>query len=82
MHKANPEWEDIKSGGLLKPQQTLTRREQEVGALLLKGHTAAEISKKLFLSRRTVEAHTAHMKEKLQLRNKAELIRVLLSLSL
>ncbi len=55
-------------------KSVLTRREQQVATYILQGNTAAEIADNLFLSRRTVEAHTDHIKEKLHARNKAELV--------
>jgi DNA-binding NarL/FixJ family response regulator len=61
------------------PQNPLSSREQQIADLLIQGYTAAQIAEKFFLSRRTVETHTANMKEKLQVHNKAQLLRALLS---
>jgi DNA-binding CsgD family transcriptional regulator len=61
------------------PHNPLSSREQQIADLLIQGYTAAQIAEKFFLSRRTIEAHTANMKEKLQVCNKAQLLRALLS---
>jgi DNA-binding CsgD family transcriptional regulator len=65
---------------LFNPSLTamLSKRELQIVKLLPTGATADEISKQLFLSRRTIEAHLASIKKKLNVRNKTELIRVLL----
>ncbi len=53
----------------------LTPREQEVCSLLAYGHTNSEIALKLFISERTVETHRANIFSKLNLKNRAELVR-------
>ncbi len=53
----------------------LTPREQEVLELLALGHTNAEIAGTLGVALRTVEAHRAHLMQKLGLRSRAELVR-------
>jgi two-component system response regulator NreC len=53
----------------------LTSREIEVLRLIALGHTSAEIADTLHLSRRTVEAHRAHIHHKLRTRTRAELVR-------
>lgn len=55
----------------------LTRREAEVAALLCTRLTVPEIATKLMISPRTVEAHVAHMFEKLNVCNRSDLIRAL-----
>lgn len=53
----------------------LSAREQEVLALIARGHTQQEIADLLCLSVKTVETHKARITEKLQLRTRAELVR-------
>ena len=59
----------------LDPYDTLTNREREVLHLAAQGSTNAEIATKLFISRRTVEAHRASMMQKLALHTQTDLIR-------
>ena len=53
----------------------LTRREEEVLELLALGHTNSEVASTLRVSLRTVEAHRAHVTQKLGLRTRAEIVR-------
>jgi len=52
----------------------LSRRELECSICLLEGLTAEQTGKKLFISRRTVEAHLDGLKSKLFCKNKHELV--------
>jgi DNA-binding NarL/FixJ family response regulator len=56
------------------PDPGLTPREREVVALLAAGADSAEIASRLVISKNTVRTHVAHILEKLQLRNRSELI--------
>jgi DNA-binding NarL/FixJ family response regulator len=58
------------------PLSRLTSREREVFELLLRGHTNDEIATRLFVSRRTVEAHRLHIMKKLSARSVAQLQRI------
>jgi two-component system response regulator NreC len=60
--------------GRLDLYETLTTREREVLELAAQGHTNTEIAAELFIGRRTVESHRAHVMEKLDLRNQAQLV--------
>jgi len=53
----------------------LTEREREVLQLIADGLKNTEVSKRLFISCRTVESHRASLMRKLKLKNEAELVR-------
>ena len=57
------------------PPDDLTEREFDVLGLLVLGHTNAEVAARLHLSVRTVEAHRAHLQQKLSRTSRAELVR-------
>ncbi len=57
------------------PVDSLSDREREVLKLLALGHTNQEIARNLFVSVRTVEAHRAHILNKLRVSTRAELVR-------
>ena len=52
----------------------LSDRELEVFLLIGQGHGTSQIAEKLFLSIKTIETYRAHIKEKLNLTNGAELL--------
>lgn len=52
----------------------LSKREIEVVALLAKGHTTEEISKKLHISKHTVRTHRKNILHKAQCKNSSEII--------
>jgi DNA-binding CsgD family transcriptional regulator len=62
--------EDREQSGM---SPALTRREQEIAALVAEGMTNREIAGRLFLSVRTVEVHVAHIFSKLGLRTRTKL---------
>ena len=53
--------------------QKLTAREREVLQLIAEGHANRDIARLLHISIKTVESHKAHIMEKLDIRNIAEL---------
>jgi DNA-binding NarL/FixJ family response regulator len=57
------------------PMDRLTDRELEVFRMIGSGLSVKEIADKLCLSAKTVEAHREHIKEKLNFKNSAELLR-------
>ena len=63
-----------KSQGAL-PMDRLTDRELEIFRMIGGGMSVKDIADKLFLSTKTVEAHREHIKEKLNLKSSAELLR-------
>lgn len=57
------------------PYEQLTEREKEVLRLLAEGHTAKEIANMLVISPKTVDSHKTRLMAKLEIRNRAELIK-------
>jgi DNA-binding NarL/FixJ family response regulator len=64
-----------RTGEAVSPMDRLTDRELEVFRMIGAGQTVKEIADKLCLSAKTVEAHREHIKEKLNLKTSAELLR-------
>lgn len=62
-------------GTALKPHERLTVREREVLHMLAQGLSNEEIAARLSVSRRTVEAHRAHVMHKLGVHNQVQLLR-------
>lgn len=60
-------------------EDPLSDREREVLKLLALGQTNQEIAAMLFISVRTAETHRAHIMQKLQLLNRADLVRYALA---
>lgn len=59
----------------VSPVKSLTRRELEVFYLMGKGMNSADIANQLHLSAKTIGSHKERIKEKLGLKNSAELVR-------
>lgn len=57
----------------------LTPREKEVLKLICEGASAKVISKELYISENTVKTHRAHIMKKLDVKDKASLVRIALS---
>lgn len=73
----------VTSGGSAAPPTSeLSDRELEVLTLIGRGQTTRDIAEKLFLSVKTVEAHRERIKEKLKLKNGAELLRYAMQFTL
>jgi DNA-binding NarL/FixJ family response regulator len=64
-----------KSSGTGLPMDRLTDRELEVFRMIGAGKSVKEIANDLFLSVKTIEAHREHIKEKLNFKTSAELLR-------
>jgi len=66
---ANPNARDAQS-----PVERLTDREFEIFKLIGDGKSTKEIAQQLHLSHKTVAVHRGHIREKLSLKNSAELV--------
>lgn len=65
----------LKDGQVGDSYTKLTAREREVLTLIGEGHTSRVIAEMLFISIHTVERHRANIMNKLEMNNKAQLIR-------
>jgi two-component system, NarL family, response regulator NreC len=63
------------SANITNSYDLLTDREREVLQLIADGLKNTEVSKRLFISCRTVESHRASLMRKLKLKNEAEIVR-------
>lgn len=54
------------------PLSLLSRREQQVFALVAEGHPLKEVGRRLFISDKTVATHKAHIKMKLNIKTPVE----------
>lgn len=57
------------------PSDPLTHREREILKLIAEGHTDRQISDMLFISFRTVQRHRFNIREKLNLKSTADLVK-------
>jgi two-component system response regulator NreC len=57
------------------PRDRLTEREREILVLLAEGHSVKEIATRLDLSTKTVDAHKYNLMSKLDLHNKAQIVK-------
>jgi predicted ATPase/DNA-binding CsgD family transcriptional regulator len=63
-------WDELTADALVPPgsgTSPLTRREREIAELVAEGLTNVDIAQRLVISRRTVETHVDHIKQKLGL---------------
>ena len=58
-----------------RPQQKLTKREEEILKLIAEGLTSAQIATALFIEENTVETHRKNLLSKFEAKNIAELIK-------
>jgi predicted ATPase/DNA-binding CsgD family transcriptional regulator len=61
-------------------ERPLTSREAEVAALVAQGHNNVEIAADLYISKRTVETHVAHIKAKLGVARRSDVVAWVLDL--
>ena len=66
---------DAPAARLSGPGGELSDRELEVLRMMALGLTNSEIGERLYVSVRTVETHRSHIHQKLNVRNRAELVR-------
>lgn len=59
----------------LKGYSTLSNREKEIFPLIALGYSNKEISRKLFISTKTFEAHKANITRKLHLHSRVDIVR-------
>ena len=55
--------------------QELTNREREICKLLAEGHTVPEIAAMIGISRKTVDVHKTRLMKKLDIHNRADLVK-------
>ncbi len=65
----------METGKTETPFDMLTDREREVLQLIAEGYTNREVAKSLFISVKTVEAHRAHIMQKLNIHEVAKLVK-------
>lgn len=63
------------------PEDKLSKRELEILLLVAQGMTNSHIAEKLFISVKTVEAHKAHIMQKMELTSHIDLIKTAIQLS-
>ena len=65
-----------------KMPERITWREAQVFSMWLLGHTMVQIGQLLYISSRTVETHMNHVKDKIQLRRREEILQFLIEVDL
>ena len=68
--------------GSERPVNLLSAREMQVLALVARGHTSAQIAKKIFVGVKTVETYRSRFAEKLGLRTRSDVIRFAVQMGL
>jgi DNA-binding NarL/FixJ family response regulator len=65
-----------------RPDDLLSEREKEILQLIAEGNSVPEIASRLCISKKTVEAHKAHIMEKLNIHDKVGLIKYAIRIGL
>jgi two-component system response regulator NreC len=65
----------METGKMETPFDLLTDREREVLQMIAEGYTNREVAKSLYISVKTVEAHRAHIMQKLNIHEVAKLVK-------
>jgi DNA-binding NarL/FixJ family response regulator len=60
--------------GIVDPYEALSEREREIFQLIAEGHSNKEVAELLSIAVTTVETHRAHILQKLDIHNTAELV--------
>ena len=63
----------LDGGGVASGSSELTRREQEVAALLTEGLTNGEVARRLYISPKTAAVHVSNILMKLNMSSRAEI---------
>jgi two-component system response regulator NreC len=64
----------VAASSIVDPYDSLSEREREVFQLLAEGHSNKDVAMMLSISPATVETHRAHISQKLDIHNTAELV--------
>jgi two-component system, NarL family, response regulator NreC len=69
--------DETRSGGkeIQTVSQHLTNREREICKLLAEGHTVPKIADMIGISRKTVDVHKTRLMKKLDIHNRADLVK-------
>lgn len=67
-----PAAQPVSAPGVAEPVASLTRREEDVLALLAKGYSNQQIASELFVEITTVKSHISHLLQKLQLDSRVQ----------
>ena len=65
----------VRAGEEKDSYSSLTEREREILKLVAEGYTNNQIGERLFISPKTVDTHRTHIMDKLNLHNRAELVK-------
>ena len=65
----------VRTGEERDSYSALTEREREILKLVAEGYTNTQIGERLFISPKTVDTHRTHIMDKLNLHNRAELVK-------
>jgi two-component system response regulator NreC len=67
--------DDYRQQAEVEPYDRLTAREKEILTLIADGHSSRKIAEMLFISFKTVQGHRTKIMDKLDIRNRVELIK-------
>jgi two-component system response regulator NreC len=67
--------DDYRQQAEVEPYDRLTAREREILTLIADGHSSRKIAEMLFISFKTVQGHRTKIMDKLDIRNRVELIK-------